>query len=171
MPGITDVNRDRVSTNTMLKRIATILILLGFWGNLGLLQSCKDGSSVTQQIQTGPVNIIIDLNLSSYQHLINPGEFEYFDGGIRGVMVVHDFDDTWYAFERTCAYQPGNACSKIWADSQNLQLKCGLQSGSTFTSCCDSKYNFAGFPISGAARGRLAMYKIQRNGNILQIYN
>ena len=138
---------------------------------LGGLYSCTDSRAVTQNIQTGPVSIFIDLNLSSYMHLNNPGEFQYFDGGIKGVIVIHDYDDQWYAFERTCAYEPSKACSKIWIDIMNIQMKCGEYIGNTFNKCCESQFNFPGFPTKGPAAGRLAQYKIQKDGNILQVYN
>lgn len=150
--------------NKSLLFILCLITPLGFY-------SCKDSRSVTQNIQTGPVNIFVDLNLSSYMHLNNPGEFHYFDGGIRGVVVIHDYDDQWYAFERTCAYEPSKSCSTIWVDSLNLQMKCGEYSGTNFTKCCESQYNFPGYPTKGPAAGRLAQYKVQKDGNILQVYN
>jgi hypothetical protein len=53
----------------------------------------------------------------------------------------------------------------------NLQFVCGEYIGANFSKCCDSKYNFQGFPTNAPAAGRLAQYKIQKDANIVQIYN
>jgi hypothetical protein len=124
-----------------------------------------------EQIPTGPVNLSIDLNLPSNQKLLNIGNYGYYQGGVKGILVVHDFDDQWYAFERTCAWEPLNACSIIWGDSLNLNLKCGSYSGNTYTKCCESLFSFNGFPSKGPAIGRLAQYQIQKSGNLIYVYN
>ena len=126
----------------------------------------------TEAIPTGPVNVTLDLNLLDYQHLLVPGSFVYAEGGAKGVIIIHDYDDAWYAFERTCAWQPLNACSKIWVDTQSIQLKCGgYASNNRFETCCDSRYSFNGLPVKGPAAGVLARYNVSRNGNLLYVYN
>lgn len=141
-----------------------ILVLLLFAG------SCKRNKT-TESIPTGPVNLTIDLNLPSYVHLNNVGNFEFLNGGVRGVILIHDYDDSWYAFERTCAWQPLNDCSKIWIDTMSFQMKCGNYSGNQFQTCCTSRYIFNGNPVNGPARGRLAQYHVQKNGNLVFVYN
>jgi hypothetical protein len=133
--------------------------------------SCDDSRNATENIPKGLVNLVIDLNLSSNMHLVNPGTHLYAEGGVKGVLILHEYDDTWYAYERTCAFEPTKNCSRIWVDSVNLQLICGDQTPTTFTPCCQSKYMYSGFPTQGPAAGRLAQYFITRNGNILQVYN
>lgn len=128
--------------------------------------SKKSGES----IPTAPVNLTIDLNLPSYYHLNNPGTSVYLTGGVKGVILIHDFDNNWYAFERTCGYQPLNTCSQIWLDSTELKLKCGTYSGNTFTKCCDSKYYFNGLPAGGPTVTKLQAYRIQKTGNTITIY-
>ncbi len=131
---------------------------------------CKKNAGV-EQIPTGPVNLTIDLNLISNAHLNGPGSFSYFEGGIKGVLVIHDYDDNWYAFERTCAYQPYSACSRLWIDTMGIQIKCGEQLSSSFQTCCESRYMFNGIPVQGPAASRLAQYRVQRSGNLLLVYN
>ncbi len=133
--------------------------------------SCKDSNTVTENIPKGLVNLTLDLNLPSYQHLQQVGTHAYVPGGVKGVLIIHDYDDTWYAYERACAFEPTKNCSNIWVDSINIQLMCGTYSGTTFQSCCESKYMYSGFPLKGPAAGRLAQYYISRNNNILQVYN
>ena len=131
---------------------------------------CKR-NTVTETIPTGPVSLTIDLNLPSNSHLTTVGNFSFYSGGIKGVLVVHDYDDNWYAFERTCAFEPLKDCSTIWVDTLNLQYRCGNYQSGKFSSCCNSRYIFNGYPINGPAKGRLAQYKIQKNSNLLYVYN
>lgn len=156
------------------KRKTTMLMktkLLTLLCSIMALSACDDSRQVTENIPRGLVNTVLDLNLASNMHLNNVGTFSYIEGGVRGVLVIHDYDDQWYAFERTCAYQPTNACSHIWVDSINIQLKCGNYVSGKFEPCCESTYMFSGFPSKGPAAGRLAQYFISRNANILQVYN
>lgn len=132
--------------------------------------SCNKRSKA-ETIPTGPVSLTIDLNLPSNSHLNNVGTYGYYGGGVNGVIVVHDFDDQWYAFERTCAWQPLNSCSEIWGDSINLNLRCGTFSGKTFTACCSSTFTYGGWPSGGPANGRLAQYHISRSSNLLLVTN
>jgi hypothetical protein len=104
-------------------------------------------------------------------HLANVGTHAYLEGGVKGVLLVHDYDDQWYAFERGCAFEPTSSCSMIWADSIEIQLMCGSFIGGDFVKCCDSRYSDAGFPLQGPAKGRLAQYIVQRSANQVLVYN
>jgi len=159
------VEKQKKDSTTMMPRLFVLIC------SAVLLFSCDDSQQVTENIPRGLVNTALDLNLASNMHLNNVGTFSYIDGGVRGVLVIHDYDDQWYAFERTCAYQPTNTCSHIWVDSINIQLKCGNYVNGKFEPCCESTYMFSGFPSKGPAAGRLAQYYISRNGNLLQVYN
>ncbi len=132
--------------------------------------SCRN-NNVTEAIPKGPVNVTLDLNLLDNQHLLVPGSFAYAEGGVKGVLIIHDYDDTWYAFERTCAWQPLNACSQIHVDTQSIQLKCGIYTSSRFEKCCESRFMFNGLPVKGPAGGSLARYNVSRSGNLLYVYN
>lgn len=147
------------------------LIILLVHGILGVSVGCNPSNQTTEKIPTGPVNLNIDLNLSSYMNLANPGTYMYFEGGVKGVVVIHDYDDNWYAFERGCAFQPLDACAKVWIDSISIQIRCGTPTSTGFQNCCDSKYSFNGFPLQGPAKGRLARYQIQKTANIVSVYN
>jgi Rieske Fe-S protein len=145
-------------------------MLIFIIGTLCFEMQCKR-NTVTESIPTGPVNLTIDLNLPSNVHLNTVGNYSYFAGGIKGVLVIHDYDDNWYAYERTCSFQPLDPCAVIWIDSANLQMKCGTYSGNQFSACCQSSFIFSGFPVKGPAKGRLSQYKIQKNSNLLYVYN
>lgn len=163
MQVITAENPGRVFID-MRTNLFCLAILLLFAAN------CRS-KRVTEAIPKGPVNITLDLNLLDYQHLLVPGNFSYADGGVKGVLIIHDYDDTWYAFERTCAWQPLDACSQIWVDTQGIQLKCGTYTGNRFDKCCESRFMFNGLPLQGPAAGSLARYNVSRSGNLLYVYN
>ena len=145
-----------------------ILILL--CTSLCQVTSCKKNSA-TELIPTGPVNISIDLNLPAYTRMRFPGEFIFLEGGIKGVLLIHDFDDKWYAFERTCAFEPLNLCSKLQIDTNGLAIRCGTIENGAYQKCCDSKYTYSGFPTAGPAQGALARYNVSRLGNVVSVYN
>jgi hypothetical protein len=163
------VNLDVNQESVFIPMKNSVLLILAVFA-LSQSGSCSKKAR-PEQIPTGPVNLSIDLNLPSNQKLLTIGSYGYFQGGIKGILVVHDFDDQWYAFERTCAWQPLNACSIVWADSLNLNLKCGSYVGNKFTNCCESLFSFNGYPSKGPAIGRLAQYQIQRSGNLIYVYN
>jgi len=164
MQAITVANQVKGFTNMKAKLLLLLASASILWA-----ESCT--RTANEPIPTGPVNITLDLNLADYQALIVPGNFVYVEGGVKGVLVMHDYDDNWHAFERTCAWEPLNACSKIWVDTAGIQLRCGNPTGSGFVKCCESQYYFNGFPSKGPARGSLARYRISRIGNLLQVYN
>ena len=163
MLGTMAENPDRVFIDMKIKFILTTSLLL-------FLGACRN-NNITDAIPKGPVNITLDLNILDNQHLLVPGSFAYGEGGAKGVLIIHDYDDTWYAFERSCAWQPLNECSKVWVDTQSIQLKCGNYGSNGFETCCESRYQFNGLPVKGPAGGSLARYNVSRNGNLLYVYN
>lgn len=163
-----DIMDARVAKGFMTMKNSVWLVALAL--ALTFIPACTKRNR-PESIPTGPVNLTIDLNLPSNLHLNNVGTYAYFEGGVKGVLVIHDFDDAWYAMERTCAWQPLNSCSKIWVDSIELNLRCGTYSGTTFAQCCESRFSFSGFPSKSPANARLAQYNIQRSGNLLYVYN
>ncbi len=154
------------SKNIALSTAVTLLIT----GLLSLF-ACDSNNQRIENIPKGPVNISIDLNLPSYQHLWGPGTYAYLEGGINGVILTHDFDGAWYAFERTCSFEPLGNCAQIWGDSIEMNLRCGKWNNGQFSSCCGSAFMLSGFPIKGKARARLATYFVTQSANIVQIVN
>ncbi len=168
MPVILDVNQGKGFT-TMIKNILAIFIL----GGILFVSSCgnDDTPPIYNEIPDIPVNITINTDLPSYFHLKNVGTYVYETGGNRGVVVIHNFDDVYYAFERTCTYQPDLACSKIFVDSVSLNLRCGGFADTSWTPCCSSLYGYNGIPTQGPSRYQLKQYRIIQNGSILTVRN
>lgn len=133
---------------------------------------CKDDQQASDCfINEAGVNFTINTDLPSYFKLKDLGSYVFLEGGNRGIFLVHDFDDTYHAVERTCSYQSESNCSFIQVDSTLLNLRCGTYIDGKFTTCCTSKYTFSGILLEGPSRCGLRKYKITQQGNILYIRN
>lgn len=65
-----------------------------------------------------PVNIVINLNLPSYQNLNNPGGWAYVNGGSKGIVVYRNFDE-FVALDRHTTVYPDSICAVAVVDSVN----------------------------------------------------
>lgn len=163
MQGYTEEKPKKAFTN-MNKFILTIVCLI-------LANSCQKNQLNPYPIEDVPVNITINLALPQYEKLLQPGQFVYEEGGLRGVVLVHHLDNNYYAFERTCPYEPQNTCSKIEIDSSLFIFRCGETSGGMFNKCCDSRFSTNGEVFNGPANFGLKHYIVTQNGNLLNIKN
>ncbi|MDA8930124.1 hypothetical protein N9J89_01805 [Bacteroidia bacterium] len=153
-----------------MKKIAFILCCVA----LSFNQSCKPDDPFTGDcfIPDAAVNITINMDLPEYFNLRNLGEFVSFESqGHRGVYVIHNFDDIYYAIERTCSYQSDLECARVELDNDILQLRCGSTQDTGFVDCCGSAYNFNSGFISGPTRCNLKTYRVSRSGNSLYVSN
>lgn len=146
---------------------------------LGLLllflgaQSCKDDNPYTGEcyIPEVSVNELLNLSLPEYFPLQNLGEYILLESGNRGIFVVHNYDDKYYALERTCPYKSDNNCAQVSVDSVNLQLVCGQHTDTGFVKCCGSSFQFNGLVIQGPSRCNLKAYRVNFDGSTLYINN
>lgn len=141
---------------------------------LFVIHSCeKDKAASGDTIPYVPVSLTINLDLPNYSNLTIPGAYAYIDGGARGVLVVHSFDDDYYAFDRNCSYLPSTDCAQLWVDSTvTTQLMCGSYDNGIFTKCCDSRFEIpSGFPLQGPAQQPMKSFFVSRQGNTLYITN
>ncbi|MFT4522456.1 MAG: nitrite reductase/ring-hydroxylating ferredoxin subunit [Bacteroidia bacterium] len=142
--------------------------MLAFLG----LGSCNDNTGGGGAfIPDVPVNITINTQLPLYFHLQNLGGYALINGGSRGIFLVHGFDDTYYALERTCTYLSDLTCSVIQIDSQNIQLKCGTYSQGAYSECCKSKFSFDGNVLESPSTYPLKRYVVTDNDGVLYIRN
>jgi len=135
--------------------------------------ACNDNTPTNGQvfIPDVPVSITVNMDLPLHYHLQNLGGYSLLEGGNRGVFLVHNFDDEYYALERTCTFDPDLDCSHIQIDTANIQLRCGTYDNDTFAQCCQSLYSFDGFVLQGPSRFALKRYQVFRNGNLLTVRN
>ena len=94
---------------TPMRRIS-IILCIAF-----IASSCGDNTPTNGQvfIPDVPVSITVNMELPSHYHLQNLGGYSLLDGGHRGIFLVHNFDDEYYALgkdvylysrQRVCAY-------------------------------------------------------------------
>lgn len=148
------------TTNKIFSLLAICVIYL----------SCNKDQANPNPIPLRQVNISINLALKA-PFLDIPGSFFYENGGTRGIAIIHDFDGTIRAFERTCSFEPLESCSNLFIDTASLQFMCGNYDSSGFTKCCESRFDFSGFVAKAPAQFPLAQYRTSRNGNILNVFN
>jgi hypothetical protein len=165
MRGITEEKQVKVFT-TMRKLV--IILLMGLF-----VSGCNDDTPNNGQIfiPNVPVSITVNMDLPSHFHLQNLGGFSLLEGGHRGIFLVHNFDDEFYAIERTCTFDPDLDCGHIQVDTSNIQLRCGIYENDTFKQCCQSLYGFDGFVLQGPSRFPLKRYNVFRNGSLITVRN
>jgi hypothetical protein len=151
---------------TIMNKVFILLLCL-----TASFHACDRNRPVVEPIPGGPVNVSVNLSLPTYLYLQQPGSWAFLNGGNRGVLLIHDFNGDWKAFERTCGYQPSTPCSMIQVDSTLLQLRCGTYGSGGFNPCCGSKYGFNGMPLSGPTPQALATYRVQLIGSMLYVTN
>ena len=151
---------------TIMNKII-ILTILG----LTALIACQKNNINNDPIADVPVNITINMALPLYSHLLNEGTFLYWDGGVKGIVVVHYQNDEYYAFDRSCSYQPSTSCAKIEVDSSVMVFRCGNTQITGFEKCCDSKFFMNGQVLNGPATFGLKQYQVIKNGTELSVKN
>lgn len=154
---------------TIIRKLS--LFLIGLYMALHFSACGGDPGLTYTDIPDAPVNLTINMDLPLYYHLYTMGSFSYHAGGHKGVLLVHNFDDEFYAFERTCTHNPDLTCSKVEVDSLLLNIRCGSYVNGKFESCCDSKFFFNGQLEQGPAQLPLKQFPVIRNGSVLSINN
>ncbi|MGB0849723.1 MAG: hypothetical protein ACPGTP_00630 [Bacteroidia bacterium] len=151
-----------------MKYLAVILLSLPF-----VIGSCKPDEGINGDcyVPNVAVNLTVNMDLPDYYNLRNLGEYKEFDAGHRGIYLIHNYDDFFYAIERTCTYQSENECAQIYLDDDILQLKCGTQADTGFVKCCSSTYAFNSAFLTGPTLCNLRTYRVNRSGNTLYISN
>lgn len=148
-----------------------IIFLLAF-AALSQIMACDSDQNNQGSIPMVNVNVQIDLNDPRYLALNPYGGYIYIDGhGNRGLVLYHNFDDTYSCYDRICSYQPSNPCARIEIEENGFYLQCGETVNGEFEPCCGSKFLWDGFPTDGPALYPLAEYRVYRNGNLLTITN
>ncbi len=107
------------------------------------------------------VNFTIFPNTIDY---IAPGSYKYYnDQGYRGIIIYQDVQNVFYAYERTCPYDPDKDCARVEVNESGVIA---------VDSCCMSQYLLLdGSPFSGPSTLPLKRYYIQYNGDALTVIN
>lgn len=136
---------------------ALYLVLFGMVG----LSSCSDPMK-EDGIPIVLVEETINLNNYQYQPLSYIGGFVYLNAGVRGIILYRSSVNDYLAIERNCTFQPLDPCADVSVDTSTLFL---------LDSCCNSTFDFNGYPTGGPASLPLRLYETFLDGNYLTITN
>ena len=142
----------------MVKRRIIVVALLV---SMLFIMSCDDINHPT--IPYKKVDFIIYPNDVMYYKLNTYGGYEYFTGGVNGIVVYRLDEWSFYAFDRACSYDWENPDSWLWVHPNGIRL---IDSG------CGSVFNILdGSVVSGPARYELRQYYTRYDGWQLRVYN
>jgi hypothetical protein len=108
------------------------------------------------------VDETINLNNYQYQALGVVGGYVYLNAGVRGIIIYRSSASEYVAIERNCTFLPMDPCADVSVDKSTLFL---------IDTCCNSTFDFNGFPTGGPASLPLRQYKTWLNQNFLTITN
>lgn len=141
------------------------LLIIGLAITFFLIGCNKDNEGNTSsQVPNVPTDIIVNINLPSYNALNNVGGFAYAQGGSRGIVIYRVGLDQFAAFDRHCTYQVEEGCT-IEVEDGNLAKD---------NDCCESVFEIInGTPVEGQAERPLLQYNTQfnPNNNTLRVFN
>lgn len=107
-------------------------------------------------------NFQLNLNFAEYNDLQFPGNsFATYNYGVRGVVIYNINSSQYVAFELSDPNHPPNNCSGMIVDG--VIATCG---------CDDNQYNvITGELVEGDGDYTMKPYRVQRSGNMLEVYN
>lgn len=106
--------------------------------------------------------IQLNLDLPEYNNLQFPGNsYATYNNGVKGI-VIYNINNTQYtAFELSDPNHPPNECSAMEVDG--ITARC---------SCEENEYNIITGELSeGEGQYTLKPYRIERRGNIIEVFN
>ncbi len=106
------------------------------------------------------VEIDINLNLTTYFDLQRDGGFVYIIGGLKGIILYRENENTYRAFEQSSPVNPTAACAIVEVDESQLFL---------IDRCSNAVFDFEGNPTNGVSAFPLKQYITILEGNWLYI--
>lgn len=126
-----------------------------------LLISCDTYNHPT--IPNASVDFTIYPNDAIYYKLNTYGGYEYFTGGVNGIIVYRLDEWTFYAYDRACSYDWEESGSWLYVSPSGLTL---------VDSLCGSTFNILdGSVISGPAKWPARKYNTRYDGMKLRVYS
>lgn len=169
MTSVSFVNLSRLISNTYSSVIVHILMYRTIFSALFIsifaFSSCNE-EAPDAIIPYAFVNQDLNLNMIQYRDLRNIGGYIYIDpiesGGYKGIIVYHEGNGVYRAFERACTFDPRADCEPITVDESDLFM---------IHKCCNSTFSFNGNPTGGPASLNLLQYQTYLDGIYLKIIN
>ena len=135
------------------------IVMFGF-----LLLSGCDKNNINP-VPSIPFDMTIDINLPSYNDLINVGGYAFVVGGSRGIIVYRRSIEEFVAFDRHSPEDEEGVCPQpLLPDPSNFLI---LED-----SCSNARFSlYDGSPQSGSSFGLRQYQTIYNGSNLLRIYN
>ena len=109
------------------------------------------------------VNFYINPSSTQYNNLAAIGGWVYVTGGVRGIILYHQSQDQFMAYERDCPYQPSNTCALVQVQKSGVIA---------IDSCCGSQFlMYDGSIVKGPATVGLKQYTTSYDGTTLHVSN
>lgn len=107
-------------------------------------------------------NFQLNLSFPEYNDLQFPGNsYATYNYGVRGVVIYNINNDQYVAFELSDPNHPPSSCSGMTVNG--VIASCG---------CDDNEYNvITGELTEGEGEYIMKPYRVQRSGNMLEVYN
>ena len=104
----------------------------------------------------------LNLNLPEYNDLQFPGNsYATYNHGVRGVVIYNINSQQYAAFELSDPNHPPNSCSGMTVNG--VIASCG---------CDDNEYNvITGELVDGDGEYTMRPYRVQRSGDVLEVFN
>ncbi|HEX7411951.1 MAG TPA: hypothetical protein VF298_07415 [Bacteroidales bacterium] len=123
------------------------------------LVSCRKDSASSR---VPYVYVNIQLYPNSIDFIPTSG-WVYVTGGNRGIIVYRMTENEFFAYDRTCPYDPENLAARVRIDPSGVIV---------VDTVCGSKYILTtGYPISGPSKSPLLQYRTSYDGEVLYISN
>lgn len=124
-------------------------------------------SSCGEDLPESPIPLVavdetINLNNQQYLPLRTIGGYAYIQGGLRGIIIYRESQNTYLAIERNCSYLPNETCATVEMDDSGFFL---------VDPCCESTFDLRGNPTGGSASQPLRLYDTFLDGTFLIIRN
>jgi nitrite reductase/ring-hydroxylating ferredoxin subunit len=136
MPGILDAKQGKDFTT--MNRL--ILILVAFAGLAVSLQRCKKSTDTSDFFNPVQFKTQLNLNLPQYINLQSPQGYVYIPEGNKGSVVYRLPQGGFAVYDRTCSFNPDDACAAVTVDSNYAGLRCGHYNKG-FQQCCASMFD------------------------------
>ena len=141
--------------NKMLHSVRPLVIFSSF---LVFQTSCEP--QIIDGIPFAFVEIDVNLNQSDFVDLRRDGGFVYILGGVKGIILYHENENSYWAFERNSPVNPTSACAIVDVDQSGLFI---------IDPCSGATFDFTGTPTNGIARFPLRTYGTTLDNNWLYI--
>lgn len=108
------------------------------------------------------VPVDFTINVGPLIELNNPGDWAYFFGGYRGIIIVRTSEFDFMAFDQACPVHPHDSCAWVRVSGPFI----------AYDECCGSKFLLTdGSPIAGPSRYPLLQYRTYYNPPFLRVTN